>query len=300
LDEKMSKISSSNIKNQCWRYDAWIIQQPPLNLHNVLDYFKESHFYDATCNNAKIQMQQRDQMKLNQSLELNQLVGIEYEVVTLHQGSAFLINKQYRHSPKQTEMLASYFVAATDLGVDHSIGRFAPIARGTVFPLPEFKTVLSFNINSGLFHLKEAIYTINKSISCDSKLATMNKLECDHKTNEISQSMSVVASIPRDSQMINHTTFKEEMAAVGAFNQNSILRFEIGKPSILCLDVNTIKDKSNPSKGQSHSILHTYKKFTPSQIHHQATMVTMDERSTHPVDKTYEADVNSAMLAIMN
>jgi len=41
-----------------WRSEAWL-HAYPLHAGTVLDYFKESDWYDRTCNNEMVRMQQR-------------------------------------------------------------------------------------------------------------------------------------------------------------------------------------------------------------------------------------------------
>lgn len=61
------------------------------------------------------------------------MTGIEYEIdLSSKDPTCFIIRKQHRHSLTSTTLLALYFVSA----------------KGIVYPLPNLRSVLSFNMVS--------------------------------------------------------------------------------------------------------------------------------------------------------
>ena len=83
--------------------DELFVQHFGLNEQNVLDYFARSDFYDKSCNNEQLKMQ-------NQSIDsLRSMVGLEYSTIrTGHEPRLFVLVKQRRASPAAAEKLAIY------------------------------------------------------------------------------------------------------------------------------------------------------------------------------------------------
>ena len=89
-----------------------------LNSSNVMDYFRYSNYYDPTCNNAILQMQ--NTANLNEMMnhwppgrleeELKRFVGIEYVLVHAKPADLFVIHQRWRSSPTETKILECYYV----------------------------------------------------------------------------------------------------------------------------------------------------------------------------------------------
>jgi hypothetical protein len=88
-----------------------------LTPNNVLDYFRYSSYYEQSCNNAILQMQNTadlsymltwDPFRLEQ--ELKRFIGLEYVVVHAKPPDLFVIHQRWRSSPSQTKVLECYYV----------------------------------------------------------------------------------------------------------------------------------------------------------------------------------------------
>ena len=99
-----------------------------------MDYFKHSHFYDKSCNNELLAMQQVPTDTIPS--QLRKLVGLEYELVSELGTStqSFVIRKQKRLNPEECQILAIFYV----VGIGPAVG--------TVFPLPSVQKVLTSHL----------------------------------------------------------------------------------------------------------------------------------------------------------
>lgn len=147
-----------------WRFEGWI-NAWPLSRTTVLDYFKHSPFYDRSCNNEVIFMQNKDPTQLKHQK------GIEYEVATEPEAALrrhdrtgtenwLLIKKNYRLGPKQAKVLAMYYV----VGVDPPEANPNAPQRGYVIPVPDIHSVLSTNLVTAAFYIGEAFAEISKHV----------------------------------------------------------------------------------------------------------------------------------------
>jgi hypothetical protein len=134
--------------------DAAYLQRNVLSLHNVLDYFALSEFYDRTCNNALCVMQRVD---LSQMVNMT---GVEYVVFHAHEPSSlFVVRKQRRSSPELAEHLLTYY-----------------IINGTVFQAPSLGAVLSSRILKSLHYARRAL----RSVEQHSTFSTTHGYTWDH------------------------------------------------------------------------------------------------------------------------
>lgn len=142
LDGRVAAFQTS------FRFEAWV-NTWPLNRMTVLDYFRYSDFYDRSCNNEQLIMQQN----VVDASKITHMVGLEYEVDASHPRNEhyFLIRKQYRSSPRDVQVLALYYV----VGLDPPPGAHGP-PRGTVFPLPDLQSVFVCNLQTCMHHTIEA------------------------------------------------------------------------------------------------------------------------------------------------
>lgn len=106
-----------------------------LTKENVLDYFSQrsNRFYDITCNNETIKMQ-------NRSLQhLQDMKGVEYVLYHHQEPILFVIRKQKRLSPRQVQTIADYYVVA-----------------GTVYQAPDLGSIINSRLMTTLHHLDNA------------------------------------------------------------------------------------------------------------------------------------------------
>jgi mediator of RNA polymerase II transcription subunit 6 len=88
-----------------------------LTCTNILDYFRYSQFFEQSCNNAILQMQNTANMSMMMNMEpskleeeLKRFVGVEYIVVHAKPPDLFVIHKRWRSSPTQTKVLDCFYV----------------------------------------------------------------------------------------------------------------------------------------------------------------------------------------------
>ncbi|KAL6256411.1 mediator of RNA polymerase II transcription subunit 6 [Pogonomyrmex barbatus] len=108
---------------------------PTLNPSNIMDYFSErsNPFYDRTCNNEIIKMQQS-----NPEL-LTNLTGLEYILLHVQEPILYVIRKQHRHSATVVSPIADYYIIA-----------------GVVYQAPDLGSVVSSRLLSTVHHLQSA------------------------------------------------------------------------------------------------------------------------------------------------
>ncbi|KAI9584532.1 mediator of RNA polymerase II transcription subunit 6 [Glossina fuscipes] len=177
----MSNLMVKTISQENPLWVSWHDTQMMASLspQNVMDYFcrKSNPFYDRMCNNENIRMQRL-------GLEnLNNMVGLEYILLHVHEPILYVIRKQHRHSPTDALPIADYYI----------IG-------GMVYKAPDLANVINSRILSTVTNLQLAFeeassysryhpnkgytwdFTSNKALSDKSKAAakkdaTSNKEE---------------------------------------------------------------------------------------------------------------------------
>lgn len=104
--------SHTLFKNAVWLFE----NNNTLTRHNVMQYFETSPFYDNTCNNSVLKMQNTDLS------ELVKLVGVEYGLYHAREPFVFIIRKYYRRARDQLEHLATYNVIAGEISQAPTLG----------------------------------------------------------------------------------------------------------------------------------------------------------------------------------
>eukprot|EP00474_Spongospora_subterranea_P004090 CRZ04548.1 hypothetical protein [Spongospora subterranea] len=135
---------------QSWRFLAWL-QAWPLNRSTLFDYFKQSTFYDSSCNNELLILQ-----RTVDHSHLKTMVGLEYEVDSSSRASEspsyFLIKKQDRHSETSTTCLAVYYIIGT-----------GP-QWGTIYQMPSVYSVLVCNLGTSSYYVGQALEALASHI----------------------------------------------------------------------------------------------------------------------------------------
>lgn len=123
-----------------FRYTEWLALYP-LHIHTCMDYFKHSPYYDKTCNNEIIAIQQ-----LNNN-QLYNMTGIEYQLshTTITNNSILIINKVCRHSPTYVDIISSYYISTSDTD------------RGTIYVLPKINNVINYNLQTSLYYINQTV-----------------------------------------------------------------------------------------------------------------------------------------------
>jgi hypothetical protein len=196
---------------QVFRFVEWL-EHFPLNRWNVLDYFKHSVFYDKSCNNERIAMQGQDLS------HLQSLSGIEY--VPVCEGFAdecpyYLIYKQDRtvqesstgETTSTVELLCVYYVVGRDDPGDPADNR-PPLARGTVFPMPDLNLVLAHNLSS-------AVHSLTAALDSLQELGALEAQTLEH--DEESTEENAVAALP-----VSHTAAETFMTTFMTFNETML------------------------------------------------------------------------------
>mmetsp|Transcript_7177 Transcript_7177/g.13599 ORF Transcript_7177/g.13599 Transcript_7177/m.13599 type:complete len:208 (-) Transcript_7177:412-1035(-) len=122
-----------------WRNEAWI-NSGQLNRHTVMDYFKDSPFYDRNCCQETLKRQGFDPTQEN----LRKMTGVQYELLGGDQSRIdidgwFVIRKLYRASTTDVKILQHYYVMGpAKPGQSPNAPPF-----GTVIPLPDMHSVFS-------------------------------------------------------------------------------------------------------------------------------------------------------------
>jgi len=142
-----------------WRYDSWIYYYD-LNKLTVLDYFKHSPFYDATCNNEVV-LQQGGSTE-----RIYEMEGLYYEPdlkTSSQDPTYFMIRKLHRERRPggggrggagrfRDRLLALYYVLGQGPG------------RGTVFALPDLHSVLRYNLSTSLHYANSAFQVLRERV----------------------------------------------------------------------------------------------------------------------------------------
>lgn len=107
-----------------WRMPWFIQQWGQLNSNNILLYFFNSPFFDRSSNNSSLFMQTQTNPALNHLVHnrvafesrLKSMVGVEFVVAAEDPANAmWVIKKQMRRSPTETQLLDVYFVVGENV-----------------------------------------------------------------------------------------------------------------------------------------------------------------------------------------
>lgn len=112
----MTSSSTNEPHSHTLYKDAAWLSQNTLTRFNALDYFSTSPFYDNTCNNSVLRMQNTDLS------ELVKLVGVEYGLYHAREPFVFIIRKYYRRARDQLEHLATYNIIAGEISQAPTLG----------------------------------------------------------------------------------------------------------------------------------------------------------------------------------
>ncbi|KAJ2920285.1 hypothetical protein MD484_g78, partial [Candolleomyces efflorescens] len=128
-------------------WHEWLQANGPLTLENVFDYFTNSMFYDAQCNNAILRMQTRLSGTIieNEAEELRRFKGVEFVVVDAQPPTYFIIQKRERISPDEALPLAAYYCV-----------------HNRIYQAPDLYSLLSNRIHASLFSLQTSLDILRK------------------------------------------------------------------------------------------------------------------------------------------
>lgn len=114
--------------------DTIFLESYGLTPWNVLDYFSKSQFYDSSCINEQLKMQQRFN-----TLNVNDegLLGSSYEL-WYYSESLFVI-KKLEKSLNSTKLTGIYY-----------------IVQGTIYQAPTLAQVLKSRLRTSLYYLQSA------------------------------------------------------------------------------------------------------------------------------------------------
>ncbi|KAF3188342.1 Mediator of RNA polymerase II transcription subunit 6 [Orbilia oligospora] len=107
-----------------WRMPWFIQQWGQLNSNNILLYFFNSPFFDRSSNNSSLFMQTQTNPSLNHLVHnraafesrLKSMIGVEFVVAAEDPANAmWVIKKQMRRSPTETQLLDVYFVVGENV-----------------------------------------------------------------------------------------------------------------------------------------------------------------------------------------
>ncbi|KAJ2928899.1 hypothetical protein H1R20_g8202, partial [Candolleomyces eurysporus] len=123
-------------------WHEWLQANGPLTPENVFDYFTNSMFYDAQCNNAILRMQTRLSGTIieNEEEELRRFKGVEFVVVDAQPPTYFIIQKRDRISPDEAKPLAAYYCV-----------------QNRIYQAPDLYSLLSNRILASLFSLQTSL-----------------------------------------------------------------------------------------------------------------------------------------------
>jgi len=206
--------SSRRLIESAWRYESWLSSYPLTPL-TVLDYFKNSPFYDLSCNNERIAIitanksNNSNLTNINESSiaqRLKKLKGLEYEVETNNSNNNlndfnsqyYLIKKQYRESPTEIHIESLYYVIGIEAGspsplatltnnnnnndpiLNSSIQNLSSafhtvLPRGTVIPLPCLNEIIKCSLSSTMTRLNRAMEKFNEFSILKQEMETQQK-----------------------------------------------------------------------------------------------------------------------------
>lgn len=120
----------------CFKDVIWL-QTHQLGQSTVLDYFSTSPFYEKSCNNEILKMQQRPVTEST----LSTLTGIEYLVSESSiNSSCYIIYHQLRKSPTNTQLLQVYYVL-----------------DGVIYPCSTLHDLVVSRLRTSLHHISKAM-----------------------------------------------------------------------------------------------------------------------------------------------
>ncbi|XP_033125836.1 mediator of RNA polymerase II transcription subunit 6-like [Anneissia japonica] len=125
-------VTEDNPLHMTWHDSAWI---PLLDPSNVMNYFSErsNPFYDRKCNNEIVKMQRQNPEQL-----IN-MIGLEYQLLHVHDPILYVIRKQHRFSPTNVTPLADYYIIA-----------------GVIYQAPDLCSVLNARMLTAAFNIQSA------------------------------------------------------------------------------------------------------------------------------------------------
>ena len=178
----------------CWVDENWV-NTWGLGAHNVLDYFACSQFYDLSCNNEILKMQNKPVTIEN----LSKLSGIEYILerssendfdlntskkltakstintsITLHEPFLFVITKQLRHK-KSEESSRKEKEGQDDTSNDQEENRgrnfMSDVTRlnryyvldKVIYQAPSLKSLFNSRVDMFCFHINNALEFLQKA-----------------------------------------------------------------------------------------------------------------------------------------
>jgi len=135
-----SKMDTENKLTISWVDSSWI---PHLSAENVMAYFSDRRnpFYDTTCNNEVLKMQQRSME------QLANMQGVEYCLLYVQEPILYVIRKQNRNSASHVTPISDYYIVA-----------------GTIYQAPDLCSVVNSRLLSAVNHL-QAAFDETKSFS---------------------------------------------------------------------------------------------------------------------------------------
>lgn len=120
----------------CFKDVIWL-QTHQLGHSTVLDYFSTSPFYEKSCNNEILKMQQRPVTEST----LSMLIGIEYIVAeSSTSSSCYIIYHQLRKSPTSVQLLQVYYVL-----------------DGVIYSCPNLHDLVVSRLRTSLYHISKAM-----------------------------------------------------------------------------------------------------------------------------------------------
>ncbi|KAI3908720.1 hypothetical protein MKW98_029270 [Papaver atlanticum] len=121
----------------CFRDQLWL-NSYPLDRNLVFDYFALSPFYDFSCNNEQLRMQQIHPLDIS---HLQKMSGIEFSLSEVMEPHLFVIKKQKRELERVTPMLTYY------------------VLDGSIYQAPQLANVFAARIGRALYHISKAFTT---------------------------------------------------------------------------------------------------------------------------------------------
>lgn len=138
----MTPEDKDDLTTVMWNDKMWL-SRFPLNEQTVMTYFALSQFYDPSCNNEQIRMQNLDPVLLQT------MAGIEYKLTGSPAPGLFIVTKSRRTlTPPKLEPLATYY-----------------IHDGNVYQAPSIHAILSSRMLQSLHHLRGAFETMQNSVA---------------------------------------------------------------------------------------------------------------------------------------
>ncbi|EIM20471.1 MED6-domain-containing protein [Wallemia mellicola] len=120
-----------------------------LNDALIMDYFSLSPFYDKKSNNQLIKMQNIANLSQPANIfdQLVHFTGIEFVLAHSEAPDLFIINKQYRHSPTDSRVLAVYYCL-----------------NNNIYAAPDGYNALGMKFHSAIFALQSSMKTLRDNL----------------------------------------------------------------------------------------------------------------------------------------